>query len=402
MAFNKTSFIWELDHNLEYILNNITNEHYYQSNNDVGLIYITEKDYFNINLAEKYLKEAGYNEYPFGQNNLGLYYQYYVNDLAKAEYFYQKASGYRFAISEFNLGHMFEENGNSEYINHYKKVIEYGNENFVFHNNIIKDERLEISKTFILCYTNLKLSLYHIKQEIQFNEKKSNEYFLYSMLLSLFVLLLNSKQKSYAFNFRTITKNGQKIIAGLKELLINNPLYFPNNQNEVLNQSNLNVKWDSKDPISVNHIQIFLNVIEEEKIDNFLVKNIQKKKCEKNSNLRFKEALMNVFNYLNNKNQYEYIKENDHDEFNETFSFKYDEKIFDIIYPKNLCKLFINKYIELKDNIVEIIDEMNKILFTPPYKILFGRINIYAANQNQNINCIHNINEQFYEGFGLD
>ena len=339
------------------------------------MIYITEKDYFNINLAEKYLKEAGYNEYPFGQNNLGLYYQYYVNDLAKAEYFYQKASGYRFAISEFNLGHMFEENGNSEYINHYKKVIEYGNENFVFHNNIIKDERLEISKTFILCYTNLKLSLYHIKQEIQFNEKKSNEYFLYSMLLSLFVLLLNSKQKSYAFNFRTITKNGQKIIAGLKEFLINNPLYFPFNQNEVLNQSNLNVKWDSKDPISVNHIQIFLNVIKEDKIDNFLVKNIQNKKCDKNSNLRFKEALMNVFNYLNNKNQYEYIKENDHDEFNETFSFKYDEKIFDIIYPKNLCKLFINKYIELKDNIVEIIDEMNKILFTPHIKFyLVGSI----------------------------
>ena len=44
---------------------------------------------------------------------------------------------------------------------------------------------------------------------------------------------------------------------------------------------------------------------------------------------------------------------------------------------------------------------MNKILYAPPYNILFGRIDFDGFKTKES--CIHQeINKYFYEGFGED
>ena len=52
------------------------------------------------------------------------------------------------------------------------------------------------------------------------------------------------------------------------------------------------------------------------------------------------------------------------------------------------------------DKIEEIINIMKDIIYTPPYSILFGRINIEKPKECLNQN-LHNINEFFYAGFTL-
>lgn len=44
---------------------------------------------------------------------------------------------------------------------------------------------------------------------------------------------------------------------------------------------------------------------------------------------------------------------------------------------------------------------MEKIIFTPPYPILFGRINIAMPKPKKNKN-LKEINALFYEGLGLE
>ena len=58
-----------------YVSKIFYNHYYYPSNNNLGLIYITESDHENLEFAEYYLKEAGFNEYQVSQNN----YCFYVN-----------------------------------------------------------------------------------------------------------------------------------------------------------------------------------------------------------------------------------------------------------------------------------------------------------------------------------
>ena len=77
----------------------IYNEYYYQSHNALGLIYLTEKQFENQEIAEIHLKEAGLNEYPYGQNSLGLYQQFYLNQIGNAQYLFEKASKSCFALS---------------------------------------------------------------------------------------------------------------------------------------------------------------------------------------------------------------------------------------------------------------------------------------------------------------
>lgn len=45
---------------------------------------------------------------------------------------------------------------------------------------------------------------------------------------------------------------------------------------------------------------------------------------------------------------------------------------------------------------------MNSILYTPPYNILFGRINIEKTKPVDEIDTnLENINDLFYEGFNI-
>lgn len=55
----------------------------------------------------------------------------------------------------------------------------------------------------------------------------------------------------------------------------------------------------------------------------------------------------------------------------------------------------------LIDCVNEIIEVMSSILYTYPYPILFGRIYIKKKKKTSE-KLMNNINESFYEGFGLD
>ena len=57
----------------------------------------------------------------------------------------------------------------------------------------------------------------------------------------------------------------------------------------------------------------------------------------------------------------------------------------------------------LINEIKEVIEIMEEILYTPPYLILFGRIIINNSKQKEEMkNNRKNINKFFYNGFGID
>ncbi|KAK8882523.1 hypothetical protein M9Y10_045165 [Tritrichomonas musculus] len=179
----KTYYFSTSDDSFTYENRILNNEFYYHANNELGLIYITEKMFENKELSEKYLKEAGLNEFPFGQNCLGIFYQFYSNEIGNAQYLFEKASKSNFALSEFNLGYIYEGTWkNEESIEHCNKASDLENELIIFRNQKIEDGRLEISKSFIICYTNLKLSLYYLtKSPIPLHEEISDDFLLKSI-----------------------------------------------------------------------------------------------------------------------------------------------------------------------------------------------------------------------------
>ena len=85
--------------------------------NDLGLIYLIYKN--NIKNAKTYLSVSGCYEYSFGQNNFGLFNQYYLNNTGEAEYFYKKASKNKFPLAEYNLGYLKETIGTIDDAIHY-------------------------------------------------------------------------------------------------------------------------------------------------------------------------------------------------------------------------------------------------------------------------------------------
>ncbi|KAK8892691.1 hypothetical protein M9Y10_029931 [Tritrichomonas musculus] len=159
-----------------YTLKNIYNRYFYHSNNNLCLIYIT---IFNdIDKATPFIKEAAFGEYPFGQNNFGLLNGIYFNNIENAEYMYLRSSKNKFAFAEFNLGYLKEKNGKiDDSIEHYLKASEYEDFPLIFHNRQHNDKRLEISKIFIMCFTNLKLTEYFF---VQGNFIESKKYFVKS------------------------------------------------------------------------------------------------------------------------------------------------------------------------------------------------------------------------------
>ena len=111
------------------------NNFHYQSCNDLGLIYLIT--FNDINKATKYIKEAAFAEYSFGQNNLGLLNQFYLKNIAYAEYMYQKSARNNFPLAYFNLAQIKEKNGNiKESIEFYIQASNNINEPLLFHNNI--------------------------------------------------------------------------------------------------------------------------------------------------------------------------------------------------------------------------------------------------------------------------
>ena len=87
-----------------------------------------------------------------------------------------------------------------------------------------------------------------------------------------------------------------------------------------------------------------------------------------------KMEIKDIFNYLNYRKKYVLIDENDQvDQI--SFKLKENEANRHLKYPRAIDEILLKDKIQIKNEIEKVLVKANEILFTPPYSILFGRIN---------------------------
>ncbi|KAK8841347.1 hypothetical protein M9Y10_026961 [Tritrichomonas musculus] len=336
---------------------------FYVGNNDLGLIYITEKQ--NIEAAHKYIKEAAYSEYSFGRNNFGLFNQMFLNKKDIAKEWFERSSKDRFAIASYNLGYLYEKESNiEESIKYYIKASEDEDVPLMFHNRQINDERLEISKIFILCLNNLKLTHYYLSQE---NDANAKIYFI----KSISKLIINYNH--FYCILKTFPNEDDKYMYSfLHDVIFKyNDFNFPNHNDDNDNNKKENKK-EKKKNVNEHLNQKIIDKMTQEKI------------FEKN---KF------AINSFEEEEDIE-IKIEVKDEFKKMY-FVDASTFFDLVCSNlNFKKDFIQE-------ILSIIGEMDQILYSNPYHILFGRIDNRKPKKILHKFIKKDINRLFYKGFGI-
>ena len=363
-----------------FFVSSLYNIYRYRSLNDLGLLYLTLSR--DNEKAFEYLKEPAFAEYPFAQNNLGLYYQLFLNDMRNAEHMFERSSENFFALAEFNLACMKEkENQMQEAIEYLIKASEHEDQPLLYKNFHHYDKRLEISKKFILCFTNLKLSLHFLKES---NFDESRKYFVKSFA--------KLNDKTYRFEFHLNKEMAKNMFSYLKKYIIHYPPFnFKNQPYENIKKYISDLHLDNDDPKEENkHNQTLMNT-------DFQFDDIEMQQI-------LKYNLMNELGLIYESNDF------NEGESNEPWNdyrddYEQNEVIFDD--PGKLFDYIVKKD-ELQNSFVgevnEILIIMEKILFTPPYPILFGRISIKKPKQKRIVSYypfIKDINELFYEGLGI-
>ncbi|KAK8896822.1 hypothetical protein M9Y10_014743 [Tritrichomonas musculus] len=401
-----------------YMIKNIYNNYYYHSHNDLGLIYLAI--YEDIENATKYIKEAAFGEYPFGQNNFGLLNEIYLNEIGNAEYMYQRSSKHNFSLAFYDLGHLKEkeiqkkaeerkekENQESEeYIEFYKKASDCEDCPLIFHNRQYYDKRLDISKTFIICMTNLKLFEYYFNKG---DLSESKKYFGRSLSK-----LLNDKEHSI-IKIKIDEKKPESFFSSLKNFILGFPLFNLGNQPnlnldlEMKTSTDDNVKMEqNQDTSSLINKKIQEENIEEQTsnkndkigmiINQEMIEKIKERKYFENKGIKKEIEIEKEIEIGNVKEEEMPEYEGDIEKSSEEGkSFKDGNEIFEFIVSNE-------KYGNIfKEEINKIIQVMNDIIYTPPYPILFGRISISKRNQKvEQSPYKKEINELFYEGLGLE
>lgn len=355
------------------------NKHHYISCNALGLIYITEEKLINHQKAEDYLKKAGLNEYPFGQTCYALFNQYYKGNLENAKYFFNKAAKKHFSMAEFNLGHICEQEGKiNEAISHYLQAIEYFYEPFYFRKQLIDDERLEISKTFVFCFMNLKLAKFYLENE-RTNVINAQIHFLKSILVPIFKLIFNSKQYSYCFSKR----NGN-----LSDFILSFPLFNLNSKNawkKYKSHTNTEILISN----GFSPCQIANNAV--------FIKRLISNENKEIPSIDIKTEIEKVFEKVNNQKKYSIHIKDLNNIYEIIFTNCDNNKVKTIRMPKSLNEFLFGKKKSFKDEIDDTLSKMNDILFALPYSILFGRM---RNNESEKSTFLKEINGFFYEGLG--
>lgn len=384
------------------------NKYRYRSFNDLGLIYIVF--YKDVESATEYIKASAFSEYPFGQNNFGVLSQFYLNSIENAKYMYERASKHNFAPAEYNLGHLFESQGLvKESIENYIKASEDEDQPLVFQGHNHYDERLEISKTFIICLANLKLTKHYCSTS---DYAKAKQYFIKSFAK----IISNDVNLNYQFKFNA---DKDDVSQYLKNFIFNFPKFNFINQQKLfedlkINDIQLTVNIDSKFKFQLTktHDKMIPNaysladIVEGKQIHNNKYFEMFKKNhftdFDKNNNIKAKEIQKNI-QHLNTifLNTTENRQDNHQVQINDI---KEPGDLFDKMIQHEETKI---SFIE---SLNDLIQTMSKVLYKPPYQILFGRIytDKYDANRKrivkeENNNCkLKDINDLFYEGFAID
>ena len=395
---------------VNYLVSCISYNYYcYRSANDLGLIYLI--CFEDLEKSIEYIKESAFGEYPFGQNNYGLINQLFLNDIPKAEHFYKRSSKHNFSLAEFNLGYLREKTDRpQESIDFYINSSKHEDDPLIFQGKIHFDERLEISKTFIICLTNLKLTDYYLSIS---DYEESRKYFIKSFSK----IHLKNEDINYNFRFHLNRCESQNIFSYLKSFILLFPLFNLKNQPYQTIQDYINELH-----LKLPDFQEEMNINELSKEDEIISNKTNQNELIIKSDPQIEKSMITINNFklieLNNKMdqmKYEVSNKIESDIFefcspierintNESKSegiilFTKADDLFDyVIQDDNIKHIFINE-------IRSIIHSMETILYTPPYPILFGRINtVKPIYINPNLPVFHpymkDINEIFYEGFG--
>lgn len=357
------------------------NSNYYLANNNLGLLYIT--DFQNLDKAINYIKTAGLSQYSYGQNNYGLLCQYYLDKPVKAEDMYKSSSENHFPLAEFNLGIMQEKNGFIQAsLDHYIEALKYKKEPLIFQNKIINDERLNISKLFIFCFINLKLTRYYL---LNGQLTYAQLYFIDALTEPLCGLLAYSQYHSYSFQFQMMKNEENKSFSNIKDFFLNFPLFN-------LEKRDSSSSWNLHELHQNDNPQINITLIRNEnivsnEIDINIMPNLSQDEIDKigktvpkgliESSIR---NILTCFDFqnmteLNNTNDF---SNNDENQNKIEITSDEDNSIKSLIYPKNIDEIILFNDNYIIEEITDIINQMDEILFTPPYSILFGRIKIYS------------------------
>lgn len=331
------------------------NKFRYNSFNNLGLIYIIEFD--DVEKACEFMKESAFAEFPFGQSNYGLLRLLYFNDFNNAECMFEKALKNNFALAAFNLGFLREKNGRSEEaIQYYIDASDNENSPLMFHGHKYYDERLEISKKFILCCANLKLAEFYFSNS---NYDESQKYFVRAIMN----LNIKCENFSYQFLFKFNKEETKNAFSYLKSFIWGFPLFNLEDHFSVSMavENSLNERTERASQIIQNHsIHMKCCDIEEEEEEEY--HNDETEQSQNDDN--FKDP-KDLFNFVVSNSEYK------------------------------------DKFI---DEIKSIVEDMIKILFSPPYAILFGRMKLRNEKRKSERNdnhIIENINHLFYEGLSL-
>lgn len=298
--------------------------------------------------------------YPFCQNNFGLLNELFYEKIENANYIFIRSAKNHFALAEYNLGHLREKAGQIEKsIKYYKRASDDENCPLILHSQEHHDKRLGISKTFIICLTNLKLTEYYFSKS-DFNESKKN------FIRSFSKLNINTQNMTYQFKVKINKERIDDIYVNLKDFILNFPTF------NLMNQPNLNLDEFKKISKEINKIRM-------------------------NDSTKHQ----NHFVSYEIKNKIDDIKQIT---YNDEIELKDDEIIFDdagslfdfIVLNNDIKNIFVS-------GIKNIIQIMNRIIYTLPYNILFGRISIEKPKEKEKIfPNKKNINDTFYEGFAIN
>ena len=124
---------------------------------------------------------------------------------------------------------------------------------------------------------------------------------------------------------------------------------------------------------------------------------------KQNENNEKEHLLKNEISQINKQNQKDHhienCIENKIEHYEKEEEFKDPSKLFDFVFTSEKSNSELKTI--LINEIKSIIDIMQRILYTPPYPILFGRISI--ARPKEKVESKQEpIDESFYEGFGFD
>ncbi|KAK8842043.1 hypothetical protein M9Y10_026261 [Tritrichomonas musculus] len=340
----------------------------YRSKNDLGLIYLTF--YNDIDKATNFLKEAAFQEFPFAQNNFGLLNQFYLNNVDNAKYMYQKASKNGFYLAEYNLGYLMEKDDKMiDALDHYIKASDNEDQPLIFHNFEHVDLRLETSKTFIICMTNLKICYFYLSQPDK--AEAARKYFIRS-----FSKIISDKDK-FMFHFNIINNNDkQNPFSYLKSFILNSPKF------NLINQPDLNPEIKKIISECGDDLHLHFNCSDEE--CRFAI--------EDPGELFDSVLSHEIENHLNCECLDDCCEEQTLNDCRyETTNLIRDQN-------KDIKDIFL-------DEILDIIQVMESILYSDRYSILFGRISLFVGKNKRKENIYprgENINDLFYEGFGFD